>query len=501
MVIQIDSLRRDFLRCYGNDWVETPNLTALARESVVFDNHFVGSLPCMPARREIWAGTEELWWRPWGPLEPWDETIASLASRAGIRTGLVTDHYHFLEWGSHSYTYDFDGYEFVRGHESDNWRTAPAPVPDWATQLVERWSTPEHLRREVHQYLANVAHFESEADFFAPRVMSAAADWLRANADAKRFYLHVDSFDVHEPVHVPEPYRSLYTDGDYRRYSPWPHYGRTDEGRSALEVEELDWVRAQFAGKLTMVDRWLGRVLETLEETSLAETTVVVVTTDHGHFLGEHGWIGKPAAPLYDVLCRIPLLVRHPGVSARREPAITQTVDLHATVLELLGVVGERDENVHSKSFAPLLAGTGPGGRSVAVYGYSNERVGVATSDLRLLRDHDPRLAPAYTYSHHVEPWGPSGLRRRRSSRRIEVDLVAGDFVPGVRAPVWRRPYPGIAGSMADAPPRSDLLLTADGTVVEAAPGEARVQLEGLLREHLVALRVPDEQLVRLRLD
>lgn len=74
--ITLDSLNRHFLSCYGNDWVQTPNLDRLAARGVVFDHHYTGSVPCMPARREMWTGTEEMWWRWWGPLEPWDRPLA-----------------------------------------------------------------------------------------------------------------------------------------------------------------------------------------------------------------------------------------------------------------------------------------------------------------------------------------------------------------------------------------------------------------------------------------
>ena len=70
VLIQLDSLNRHFLEVYGNTWVKTPNLTAFAKRAAVFERHYAGSLPCMPARREIWSGVEEFWWRPWGPLEP-----------------------------------------------------------------------------------------------------------------------------------------------------------------------------------------------------------------------------------------------------------------------------------------------------------------------------------------------------------------------------------------------------------------------------------------------
>ena len=66
----LDTLRGDYLEPYGNTWVKTPNLTRLAREGVTFDNHWVGSLPCMPARREFMTGRHNFLFRGWGPIEP-----------------------------------------------------------------------------------------------------------------------------------------------------------------------------------------------------------------------------------------------------------------------------------------------------------------------------------------------------------------------------------------------------------------------------------------------
>ena len=301
-------------------------------------------------------------------------------------------------------------------------------MPDWAKVMLER-----HTASMI--YLRNVQHFSKEDDFFAPRVMTAAARWLERSRDQAQFYLHIDSFDVHEPFHIPEPYRSLYTDDDPRKYSPWPLYGRVDEGNAALSDEELAWVRAQFAGKLTMVDTWLGRVFETLRETGLMERCCVILTTDHGHFLGEHGWVGKPAAPLYDTLCRPPLFVWYPdgAHNGERIAAITQTVDLHATVLELLGLPPRAS---HSRSLVPLLLDKTAHHRDFAAYGYCGERVGVTDGDWTLLREHAP--APdAYWYSSHSDE-----LYRRSFAMRFErpapPELEAGRFIPGVSRPVWR---------------------------------------------------------------
>ena len=93
--ITLDSLNRHMLPLYGPSWVHTPNLERLAARGVVFDGHYAGSLPCMPARREMWTGTEECWWRWWGPVEPWDRPLAYELGRQGVTSQLITDHYTF----------------------------------------------------------------------------------------------------------------------------------------------------------------------------------------------------------------------------------------------------------------------------------------------------------------------------------------------------------------------------------------------------------------------
>ena len=67
--ITLDSLNRHYLNCYNDDaWVQTPNIDRLTQRGVVFDNHYCGSMPCMPARRDLWTGVQEFLWRPWGRI-------------------------------------------------------------------------------------------------------------------------------------------------------------------------------------------------------------------------------------------------------------------------------------------------------------------------------------------------------------------------------------------------------------------------------------------------
>src|SRR4030095_11106284 len=117
LFIVLDTVRRDYLQAYGNNWVQTPNLTRLARRGVTFDNHWVGSLPCMPARREFMTGRHNFLHRGWGPVEARDDVLPGELRQKGVFTHLLTDHFHYFELGGENYHTGFDTWEFFRGQE------------------------------------------------------------------------------------------------------------------------------------------------------------------------------------------------------------------------------------------------------------------------------------------------------------------------------------------------------------------------------------------------
>ncbi|MEF8853835.1 MAG: sulfatase-like hydrolase/transferase, partial [Haloarculaceae archaeon] len=448
LFVSIDSLSRHFLDVYPEIDVEfdveTDNLDRFAERAAVFDTHYAGSLPCMPARREWLTGTQEFLWRPWGPVEPFDRTLPELARHEGILTQFVTDHYHYFQHGSHGYYEDFNGFEFVRGHEFDAWQTTPrAPDETLLAQVTMGGDAPDAHQSAPDpedlgfmnraQYARNVDGFTEESDFFAPKVFDATAEWVRDSQEWDQWFCYVDSFDVHEPFHVPEPYASMYTDEDPEDPDlvNWPYYGRVDRGQSELTDRQLDFVRAQFAGKITMVDRWFGHVLDALDETGAWADTMVVVTADHGHYLGEHGWVGKPQAPMYDVLTHTPLFVHHPDAAraGERIGALTSAVDLYGTVLDELGVDADHR---HSRSLSPLLHGERDSHRDWAIYGYWGSSVNVTDGEYTYLRPCDESV-DAECYS--TEMMNALGWFQPREP---EYDAEAGDFLPYTESPVWR---------------------------------------------------------------
>ncbi|MFN9278634.1 MAG: sulfatase-like hydrolase/transferase [Betaproteobacteria bacterium] len=128
LFVMFDTLNRRSLQCYGGHTVKTPNFDRLAQRSVVFDTHYVGSLPCMPARREMMTGRYNFLHRSWGPLEPFDHALPELLYQAkGVYSHLSTDHLHYWDDGGSTYHNRFDSYDLIRGNQGDPWKAVVAP--------------------------------------------------------------------------------------------------------------------------------------------------------------------------------------------------------------------------------------------------------------------------------------------------------------------------------------------------------------------------------------
>ncbi|MFW5798502.1 MAG: sulfatase, partial [Planctomycetota bacterium] len=382
---------------YGSDTgTATPNLRRLAERGVTFDMNFSGSMPCMPARRDLWTDQLEFPWRPWGSLEPWDNPLPRVLRDAGYVTQLITDHYHLFEPGGENYHCHFNGYELIRGHENDAWLTDPDLGRDIESHPAG------HI---LDSYKKHMDTMHREEDFCSPRTFASAANWLDRNHTHENFFLMIDEFDPHEPFHVPEPYNSMYEDEpwDDKPYF-WEPYGlRRDTDR------QMRHLRAQYQGKVTMTDAWFGRLLDVMDRHDLWDNTAVIVMTDHGHFLGEKNIYGKPPCAPYDQMSHTPMIMWMPGMTARpgsRCSALTQTVDLYATILEMAGHQPPRP--VHGRSIVPLLTGRASSIRDSVLYGYYGRWFGCSDGIHTYLRGSArPENDPLYIYSqrYSTAPW------------------------------------------------------------------------------------------------
>lgn len=352
LFIVLDTVRRDFLGCYGNAWVKTPNLTRLVERGVVFDNHWAGSLPCMPARREFMTGRYNFIHRGWGPIEPFDDVLPRELRKRGIFTHLLTDHDHYFELGGENYHTAFNTWDFFRGQEGDPW-----------VSLVDEIGFPEHLGQTRQQNAKNRTRLRCEEDFSGPRTALAAVDWLKANHGADDWFLQVELFDPHEPFHCTDKYREMYGDTWTGPHFDWPSYDVVRESPEAVEH-----IRKCYAGLLTMTDFWVGKILDEIEAQKLWEETLIVFTTDHGTMLGEHEYWMKNFMPCFNEIARIPLILCLPRSerAGSRVAKLTQTIDVMPSILDYNGC--PLPPHVHGRSLRGVMEGAVT--RKHGIFGY-----------------------------------------------------------------------------------------------------------------------------------
>ena len=119
IMFMFDCLNRHFLPAWNETVADLPNFKRLQQHTVVFDRCYAGSMPCMPARRELHTGRYNFLHRSWGPLEPFDDSVPEILKSAGIHSHLVTDHQHYWEDGGATYHNRYSTCEFFRGQEGD----------------------------------------------------------------------------------------------------------------------------------------------------------------------------------------------------------------------------------------------------------------------------------------------------------------------------------------------------------------------------------------------
>jgi arylsulfatase A-like enzyme len=497
LLLMIDSLNRNYLSPYGAKDIDTPNFRRLARKCVTVDNHWTGSLPTMPTRHEVMAGRYEYPWRGWGPIEPYDVSLAQMCQGQDIVSMFLTDCYHYFAEGAGNYHSEFDGFEFLRGHERDNWKTAPVePFGPYKKMIGERGEASA-------PYMKNTAAFRTERDFFGPRIMTEAAKWLDENHMHKKFFFVIDSFDTHEPFHVPPPYDKMF-DPDFIGESViWPVYGSADR----YPKEVVRNIRAQYLGKIAMLDKNLGLVLDRLDRYNLWDNTLVIATTDHGHHFGENGILGKNIPPYHTTLTHIPLFISLPGMKTRpgsHSKLLTSSIDLYPTIAQALDLKPPRGYVVHGYSILPALQGKTKKIRDIAHTSYFGGPVVVTDGRWALHKFPNAANQPLATYGIRLE---------RFHARVIEPYLQAdtGRFVPFTKAPVYRvklKKPPALGRTATDSGGgHPDLLFdlkigdsSLRKNVLRKNPRVA-ARLKKQLREEFKRIKAPKEHLERLELN
>lgn len=367
--------------------LKTPHLDRLADEGMLFDRAYCPNPLCSPSRSSLITGqypSTHGCWTIGTKLDEERQTIGQLLGDAGYATSLIGKaHFQPLKsipeqtsleapptlrdldfWkGFSGPYYGFDHIELARNHADEAWAgqhyalwMEEKGLTDWRQYFQGEGGKPP---REHSWDLPEEFHYTT---FVAERTV-AAID--RAAQAGEPFFSWASFQDPHPPYLVPEPWASMYDPDDMEpgRLEPGeldmmpPWYAKTQEpnpdfsewqetphfnhGFSShlIDEQELRKNIAIYYGMISFVDAGVGRILARLDELGLSENTLVVFTTDHGHFLGQHGLTAKGAFH-YEDLVRIPMIARYPGLTpaGSRSIALQSLVDLAPTFLSAAGL-------------------------------------------------------------------------------------------------------------------------------------------------------------------
>lgn len=495
IVILMDSLNRRCLSTYGGSWAHTPNIERLAQRSCVFDNHFVGSAPCMPARHDILTGRLDFLERNWAPVQPFDCTLPQVLRKHGIFSEMITDHYHYFHLGGENYFPLFDSWEFIRGQEHDTM------APNLGAPIQK-----PHYGNYDEQYERNRLQFHTEADYPSPKTLAQAAAFLDDHYADKDFLLFVDSFDPHEPFDFPDDTPGAQEDTYSDKLFYWPLYGPAN----AVPSDAVEHARRRYAQVVAMSDRWLGRVLDVMDRHDMWEDTTVIFTTDHGFMIGEKDLLGKNFMPCYNEVYHIPLMIHTPEMTAQtRCSALTQNIDLMPTILALYHIPESSCRYpLHGKNLLPLLRGEAERVRDAVIYGMYGRHVNICDGRYTYFRaacraDNQPLYlytAMPSTINHY---WDEEHLTDLSA-------ITAGPFLKWTKYPVYK--IPGNITVLSDFSHRftvrdeivsTNMLFDLSVDPQQEHPLED-AEAESLMCEKLVREMKrhdsPDEQFVRLGL-
>ena len=354
LFVTVDQMRGDCIGTVGHPNVRTPNLDRMAREGMLFRNGFASGPVCVPTRKSCFSGLHphehgSLTNRD-GERLPWKGSMLEHFADRGYKTAWVGKNHTFTDE-----TLEALDYTDLRSREAFRAYNGYVP-PHWHSSTY--WP---------------------EEDCY-PHINTESAIRFLDSTGTDPFFLHVSYFDPHPPYMAPSRYVAHYDSNDMvlpDRVSPAALGTRLDRFARAMGYDKLDredlteTMRYYYAQVEWGVDRPLGRLLGALEQRGLDENTIVVLTADHGDFMGDFGMVRKGMF-LYDALLHVPLLWWAPGriSPGTRTDAPAISADLFPTLAELTG--GAKPPAATGTSLAGTLLRQEPGREEIytsAAYG------------------------------------------------------------------------------------------------------------------------------------
>ncbi len=313
LLIVVDSLRSDHLSCYGYERETTPFIDDISDESIVFENAISPSGWTRATFSSIFSGTYPSK-NGWGLHPGKFMTMMEILRAYGYKTFGITGNYYLK-----SLSRKFDNFSF----------------------MTRRLITKMFSRREILGLLSfiikhkSVLNIERLGGFLKTKI---AKKWLDQNYAGDPFFMFLH-YTVHWPYDPPEPFFSSFLGEISRKEVKGVRrdvYDLIAEGISDREIEVL---RSLYDGEVNYIDSCLGQLIEHLKSLDIFDNTLLVITSDHGDLLGEHGLLHHHFA-LYEPLIKVPLILKFPDLfmKGKRYSGLVQTMDILPTLIDYLDI-------------------------------------------------------------------------------------------------------------------------------------------------------------------
>ncbi len=384
LLLCVDDLRPE-LKCFGVDYVRSPNIDKLAARGRPFRRHYVQAPTCGASRYTLLTGrygpthNGALFIRANNPEPPSFPGWFRKQGYATVSVGKVSHH----PGGRGGRDWDDDAKpEMPRSWDKHLLPAGPWRHPRGAMHGLANGEIRGNAK-DMDVYQAFDGSDEAYPDGLITDEALRQLDQLGAAAkapDGKPFFLAVGIIRPHLPFGAPLQYVKPYLNaelppvphplkpegkttwhgsGEFMKYNRWKR-NPNEDAAFALEV------RRHYAGCVTYADALVGRILDRLDALKLRDDTIVVLWGDHGWHLGEHAIWGKHA--LFEESLRSPLVIAYPGIPAPGKPAdaVVETLDLFPTVCELAGL--ELPDFLHGQSLGPILRDPAASGHPAVSY-------------------------------------------------------------------------------------------------------------------------------------
>ena len=373
-----DQLRADYVGSWGCDVIRTPNMDRVANQGARFANATTTSTVCCPMRHSLARGlyphNSNCWMDP-DCLDANADTYMKRLQAGGYRTSMIGKaHFYWQEgvdlkpYESYMHALGFDDLYETGGTWSnvgtDTMYADYLKAHGLAETFDRYYSRLDRQPDTVRRFTAEAGPLavEHALDTFIGRT---ACEYVRDYDDDRPSFVFVGFQGPHEPFDAPGEYATLYDPNDMpdpipelpfgdwlpersRRYDRWAQYFQPDD---PFKIKQ---VRANYCGKVSLIDDWIGKILDAYEEKGWLDNTVVILASDHGDSLGDHARMSKSL--FYDGMCHVPLAVRLPGAKGGRVvDGLVETLDLYPTLLELAGC--ETPKFHDGQSLLPLVRG------------------------------------------------------------------------------------------------------------------------------------------------